>query len=507
MKKLLLYSLVIALFATGCYKGSGELTGVQGREEWYTPPPFGMVFIKMGSYNMGPNDQDVAWAMSANQKTVSVFPFWMDETEITNNEYRQFVYWVRDSIAYKLLGADDPDTYLISENEYGETIEPPYIFWADFGGQRIPWEGADERQILEQLYLPKHERFYRKRDIDARKLNFEYFWIDLDQAAQKNEFPDDRYITETRRSWDMHEAEENGNILNITDVDGVKVDKGKAPQKNAKGEFIYNYNGDVINFSIGKEGEREQVKDRSSYIMRDVVNVYPDTLCWISDFTYSFNEPMTKAYFWHPAYDHYPVVGVTWRQATAFCIWRTELLNGFRGYDGLTRVQDFRLPSESEWEYASRGGLKESMYPWGGYYATNYKGCYIANFKPLRGNYIPDGGFYSLIVANNEPNEYGLYDMAGNVSEWTSNAFDEAAYTWTDDLNPDYHYNALPGDLPALKRKVIRGGSWKDIAYYMQCGTRTYEYQDSSKSYIGFRSIRTYLGRDANDGGSGSLVY
>ncbi|GAB4293852.1 MAG: gliding motility lipoprotein GldK [Marinilabiliales bacterium] len=480
MKKLLLYSMLIVIAFTGCYHGNGELTGVPNREEWYTPPPFGMVFIKMGSYNMGPNDQDVAWAMTANQKTVSVFPFWMDETEITNNEYRQFVHWVRDSIAYKLLGAEDEETYLITENEYGDPIDPPYIFWADFGGERIRWDGEEERQILEELYLPVHERFYRKRRIDTRKLNFEYYWIDLYQAARKSEFSDDRYITETRRSWDTHEAEEKGAIK---------------------------YDGEVINFSIGKEGTREQVKDRSSYIMRDVVNVYPDTLCWISDFTYSYNEPMAKAYFWHPAYDHYPVVGVSWRQATAFCIWRTELLNSYREYDGLTRVQDYRLPTESEWEYAARGNLKESMYPWGGYYATNYKGCYIANFKPMRGNYIADGGFYPLIVANNEPNEFGLYDMAGNVAEWTANAFDEAAYTWTDDLNPDYRYNALPSDLPVLKRKVVRGGSWKDIAYYMQCGTRTYEYQDSAKSYIGFRCVRTYLGHDANDGGSGSYVY
>ncbi|MFH2095270.1 MAG: SUMF1/EgtB/PvdO family nonheme iron enzyme, partial [Bacteroidota bacterium] len=89
MKKLLFISMLIAVVLTGCNYGNGELTGVQNREDWYVNPPFGMVFIKMGSYNMGPNDQDVAWAMTANQKTVSIFPFWMDETEITNNEYRQ----------------------------------------------------------------------------------------------------------------------------------------------------------------------------------------------------------------------------------------------------------------------------------------------------------------------------------------------------------------------------------------------------------------------------------
>jgi formylglycine-generating enzyme required for sulfatase activity len=57
------------------------------------------------------------------------------------------------------------------------------------------------------------------------------------------------------------------------------------------------------------------------------------------------------------------------------------------------------------------------------------------------------------------------------------------------------------------KRKVVRGGSWKDVAYYMQNGTRTYEYQDSAKSYIGFRCVRAYLGRHRGDGTSYSQVY
>lgn len=452
----------------GCSNmGNGELIGVQDRELWYEPQPYGMLFIPMGSYNMGPDDQDVPWAMTAETKTVSIPPFWMDETEITNNEYRQFVYWVRDSIAYKLLGAQI-DEFLITQNEFGEDVNPPFINWYE----RIRWdEDEEQREILKEMYLPEHEQFYRRREFDVRKYNFEYFWIDLRQAAKKYEFD-----TETRRAWNYDENKYDGEVTD------------------------YNYKSPT-------KGQRIPVKDRSSYIVRDVVNVYPDTLCWVSDFTYSFNEPMANMYFWHPAYDHYPVVGVSWRQARAFCVWRTQLKNSWLSEMGETFVQDFRLPTESEWEYASRGGQKGSMYPWGGYYATNYKGCYIANFKPMRGNYTADGGIYPLIVANNDPNDYGLYDMGGNVSEWTNNAFDESAYTWTDDLSPDYQYDALPNDLPVKKRKVIRGGSWKDIAYYMQCGTRTYEYQDSSKSYIGFRCVRAYLGRDFTDGSSGSQVY
>jgi gliding motility-associated lipoprotein GldK len=228
--------------------------------------------------------------------------------------------------------------------------------------------------------------------------------------------------------------------------------------------------------------------------MKDKVNVYPDTLAWISDFTYSFNEPLTEMYFWHPGYDEYPVVGVTWKQATAFCIWRSELQNNFLRSKGQPVVMKYRLPSEAEWEYAARGGLDNNVYPWGGLYTRNNQGCFLANFKPLRGRYDDDGGMRTMSVGSFSPNDFGLYDMAGNVAEWTSSAFDETAYAFMHDLSPDYKYNALPGDHHVMKRKVIRGGSWKDVGFFLQNSTRTYEYQDSAKSYVGFRCVRDYIG-------------
>ena len=442
MKRLVNLSLVVVLlFISNCTNfKSGELTGVPGRSKYFEPDPFGMVFVPQGSFTSGPNDQDVSWAQTMLSKTVTVDPFWMDETEITNNEYRQFIFWVRDSIMRRMLG-EQLDDFVITEDLYGNPIDPPAINW------EIKIDFADEEmnEILSDMYLPDNERYFRRKEIDTRKLMYEYFWIDLKQAAKKS----NRYNFETKQ-----------------------------------------YEGFILN----NDGERIEIRDRSSFVIRDVINVYPDTLCWIADFTYSYNEPYTTMYFWHPSYDNYPIVGVTWEQASAFCIWRTQLLNSALMAARQPGVHNYRLPIELEWEYASRGGLDHSMYPWGGYYTRNKEGCFLANFKPLRGNYADDGGVITLAVGTYEPNEYGLYDMAGNAAEWTSSAYDESSYTFTHDLNPDYRYNAKPDDPPVLKRKVIRGGSWKDIGYYLQCGVRSYEYQDTSKSYIGFRCVRSYMG-------------
>lgn len=440
MKKVLGLSLLLALISSCGSVNDGELTGVPGREKYSEPNPFGMVFVPQGSYTMGPSDQDVSWGQNNGSKTVSIDAFWMDETEITNNEYRQFVYWVRDSIARRMLGEQN-EAFVISQDEAGNAIDPPILNW----DEKIDTKDEATSTVLEDMYYKPEERFFGRKELDTRKLMYEYYWIDLQQAAQKS----NRYNFATKQ-----------------------------------------YSGSVYN----QEGEKVDITNRKSFIFRDVINVYPDTLCWIHDFTYSFNEPMTNAYFHHPAYDDYPVVGVSWKQATAFCIWRTKYLNDALMKDGKYPVQDYRLPTESEWEYAARGGVPLSMYPWGGMYTRNYIGCFLANFKPLRGNYADDGGLTTVRVGTYDPNEFGLYDMAGNVAEWTANAYDESAYIFTHDLNPDYKYNARPNDPPVMKRKVIKGGSWKDIAFYLQCATRTYEYQDTAKSYIGFRCVRSYLG-------------
>jgi gliding motility-associated lipoprotein GldK len=213
---------------------------------------------------------------------------------------------------------------------------------------------------------------------------------------------------------------------------------------------------------------------------------------------------MARVYFWHPKYDDYPVVGVNWHQANAFCVWRTIRKANYWNQIGLPNTEDFRLPTEYEWEYAARGNRIGNKYAWGGPYTRNSKGCMMANFKPLRGNYGADGGVYPVRADSYFPNDFGLYNMNGNVSEWTWTDYQVANNAIVHDLNGQ-NYRRVPergpgSEVPVtLKRKVIRGGSWKDVAYFIENGARTYEYQDTSKCYVGFRCVQTYIGRSNRD--------
>ena len=453
MKKELIFCVVfmLALIGTaGCGKssstgkGNGQLTGVSERPKWDHINPFGMVYIHSGTFHSGPSDQDINNALIQRSQSKSIQGFYMDETEITNNEYRQFVYYVRDSIAHKKLGHVKP-----TEDGSGEIIDWSYeLDWSPTaisgggggGGAEgaAPAEGGDgggegataSGGSLADMFYQGDDEFWGKKELDVRQLIYEREWYDWKSAAQK-----------------------------------VNRDN------NARGSYIKSEKG----------------------------SIYPDTLVWVHDFSYSYNEPMTRNYFWHPAFDDYPVVGVNWNQANAFCAWRSKLWNDYKMENKETMGEEFRLPFEDEWEYAARGGLENAPYPWGGPYLRNSQGCLLANFKPGRGNYPEDGGFYTVRADSYHPNGFGLYNMAGNVAEWTSTAFYENANSFSHDMNSDIRYDVKAEDNETMRRKVIRGGSWKDIAYYLQTGTRNWEYQDTAKSYIGFRTALTFLGRSRDD--------
>lgn len=436
---------VLTVFLASCGGPSGELVGAGFHGNFKEASPYGMVFIKQGSFLMGSNKQSTVFSQPDNKLMVTVNSFWMDETEITNNEYKQFVYWVRDSIAYSLLIDAGMTEYAIeSDNDMDETYR---INWK----QRLPWNSKDEDvvDILSAMYYPD------TKQLNTGCLHYSYSWVNYDEAAK----PCNRF-----------------------DV--------------AKGVYPENAHVRVDTAWIDEEGMIHDstiirpLHSPNDLITAMIINVYPDTMVWVRDFQYAYNEPMLLKYFSHPGFSDYPVVGVTWEQAHAFCQWRTDYFLTYSKVD----AQKYRLPTEAEWEYAARGGRKMATYPWGGNYARDSRGCFLANFKPYRGSYVDDTGAATMKVAQFRPNDFGLFDMAGNVAEWTMSAYSTSSNVSVNDLNPNFPYMARKDDPDILKRKVIKGGSWKDISYYLQCGTRTYEYQYESRPYIGFRCVRSHIG-------------
>ena len=406
MKQLSLKISVIALlaFAASCGTSGngGQLVGEPTQMNYRAPVPLGMVYVPSGVLKMGASDEDVRGMNDALIRTVQMTGFYMDATEISNQEYRQFTNYVRDSMAHVQLGD------FIDMDDGTQRVDMR---------KRINWNDVDLQDQLINFYIPAAQSGWGRKEFDNSKLVYHYEYFDYDEAVKSPDQP------------------------------------------------------------------------RSTFERKVDINVYPDTTVWMKQFSYSYNEPIAKQYNWFPAFDNYPVVGVDWHQAKAFCNWRTDLWRSERDRTKLYFEGEFRLPSEQQWEWAARGGRTEAPYPWGGPYLVNKKGCYLANFKPQRGNYAADGGLYTVPVDRYWPNDYGLYNMAGNVSEWTESSYFGTAYQTVADVNPQVGYQIKENDPQWMRRKVVRGGSWRDVAFYLQTSSRDYEYADTAKPYIGFRCV------------------
>jgi sulfatase modifying factor 1 len=463
MKRILLILLSTSVIVS-CSKGSkgsagkpglkGELVPRGSSKSFIAERPYGMVPIPGGSFVMGMADQDFsANPEKAMPKTVTVSSFFMDETEITNAEYRVFINAVRDSIARGLLaeaageGGSDGEggdggsigDFAYASKKTGDEATPYQKYMESQGGRdgsdaydeskkldwKVPvqWNTSaypDEKyaEVLESMYLPADKRINNERIIDWSKIKYSYQWEDVMSAVKD--------------------------------------------------------------------------KDRgANYLKKESIAIYPDTTVWVKDFSYAYNEPLFDQYFWHQAYKEYPVVGVTWDQARAFCDFRTKMKTDFNNSLKKKKQKSmrFRLPTEAEWEYAAKGGIQNATYPWGGPYLQDDRGCYLANFKPKRGSYIEDdkkGDYtYTAPVKKFSKNGYGLYDMAGNVAEWTESPYNNSSYEFSSTLNPN-----LSNQSSKEIKKTVRGGSWKDAGYLLMTGYRDWERKDSARSFIGFRTIQ-----------------
>ncbi len=262
----------------------------------------------------------------------------------------------------------------------------------------------------------------------------------------------------------------------------------------------------------------------------------PDSTVWARELAY--NDPYVEQYLRYPGFRYFPVVGINWRQANDYCHWRTSVVNIKLAEEaGLEEIPaesggripletgvvlpDYRLPSEAEWEYAAQAMLgtqwydenqtHQRIYPWDGHSLRQpygkEMGYFLANFKRGRGDYagiagkLNDGAMITEYIYAYPPNDFGLYNMAGNVNEWVLDVYRPLSFQDVEDLNPvrrnDYldeisRYDAgadnpTPNSLMSNTLRVYKGGSWKDIAYWLSPGTRRFLEEDSATATIGFR--------------------
>lgn len=311
-------------------------------------------------------------------------------------------------------------------------------------------------------------------------------------------------------------------------------------------------------------------RDSSEEVFRAAL---PDTTVWAHQL--SFNDSYVTQYLRHPSFRYYPVVGVSWVQASDYAAWRTEAVNnelakkgqklgnagkskGKKGFSlkrksksapaaepalaessgkgaaaprlgvesGLV-LPEYRLPTEAEWEYAAKAMIgtqyldenqsNQRIYPWDGSSVRNPKkgkrqGQMLANFKRGRGDYAGiagrsnDKAIITAEIYEYPANDFGLYNMSGNVNEWVYDVYRPLSYQDVNDLNP-IRRNGYLDESKNYDRKnnqsviddkirVYKGGSWNDVAYWLSPGTRRSLDQDSATAAIGFRCAMISMGRN-----------
>src|SRR6185437_1101679 len=261
-------------------------------------------------------------------------PFYFKKAVITNKEYREFVQYVKDSILRVCLYNAGNEKMALST--YTD-IDPPALNWKT----KINFNDSKVQENIADLFLPP-ERFYRRREWDARKLNYMYYTL--------------------------------------------------------------------------------RTHDRIEKIM---INIYPDTLAWVHDFDYSYCEPMTNMYFWHPGYDNYPVVGITQKQALAFLNWESEKEQKKLDAKGEPWIIKYELPEEDEWEVVETADKGKDGQP----------AIYPADFNKYNDkSYITDLAITENLgtaMTHEQKKEMGL-DSANRPTFNSGNLLNHAAIAWSD---------------------------------------------------------------------------
>jgi formylglycine-generating enzyme len=235
----------------------------------------------------------------------------------------------------------------------------------------------------------------------------------------------------------------------------------------------------------GKDDVKLNALWNALYTQAAARNLLPDSSCWTRDFPKASNSPMAAFYFSHPAFDHYPVVGVSWPQANAYCAWMTARNNAARAAKDLPAQPRFRLPTEAEWEFAALGGIpgKQHARNWLQPQHTHKGLAYTASIKNAPAEYMLDNYMYTAPPCTFPPNAYGLYDMAGNAAEWTLDAFRPLRIVGAPE--PEAGFSEVI--------RVVKGGSWADVWQATVPGSRCAVNGDAGHARVGFRIVMSDL--------------
>jgi len=541
--------------------------------------PPGMVYIPGGSvtikYSQSSTDTN-------SKKRVSLSSFYIDKTEVTNQQYRMFTEWVIDSLAIVKYLKDDK--YF---------IDPPAKSGTEEEGKGKKKRGKNKGKEEEVVAAPV---------------------VDVDTTAPATDtiptaLGGDIATTTTPTVTDTAAAKMTDSTKTASAVDTSGPVKRRINWAKIKHKNIFESNDDEIKSKIapmydpvtGKIREELYVYNftylratgtnknaKVGEYVTEQINVYPDTKIWFKDLVNSQVEILVENYFTQPPFDDYPVVGVTWKQARAFAAWRSHTNFDYATiaeYLKYYRLQ-FSLPSEAQWVYAAGKDIKDSKQPGMDkepepeatpepavvtdsttIAATNPDGSAIpvtdssatitpaidttavaitdtedgndkkskkdkkkkkkknrknsddeeaeeneetviavndkdaipldrdrdgnllVNFKQDEGDYTEDGSNFTLPVMSYAPNEFGVYNMVGNVAEWVLDAYSPSAFAFVSDINPVLMYDADSTEADPMKRKVVRGGSFISNAKALSPFTRDFELQDQVHCYIGFRCV------------------
>lgn len=502
--------------------------------------PPGMVYVQGGVTEIN-YDQSTTDTNSA--RKVSLTSFFMDKTEVTNQQYRAFTEWVVDSIAVVKYLRDDQ--YFITESDNSQDAGKTSTTAATTTTTTPADSGAvkpvDTTMTATTAPVqPSVDSAITKKRINWSKVNHDAIFNTKDESIRSKIAP---------------MLDENGNIR--------------------KDQYMFSY-------KHIKHTTQGTAKGKDDKIVTETLNIYPNENVWNQDLTNAQTDVYVENYFKAPPWDDYPVVGINWLQAQAFCKWRSNTAHSYYNMPDYLKYYKmiYTLPSEAQWVYAAQGYYDmihekpntdtldtnivldlptdsfvvahDSAYiaallakksvdssknavnaikaeriakyeaahkkaANGNLYLLDYikmldflqngyttgnegpvtdstpihadPNGMLANFKQEEGDYWEDGVALSTPVMSFAPNEFGLYNMEGNVAEWVMDAYSPSAFSFVSDINPQLLYDADSTDADVMKRKVIRGGSFISNAKSLSPFYRDMELQGVSHCFLGFRCV------------------